>query len=68
MNGFDVYDNGGFREKPKSIRQAEIDNDSYIKERKNKYGNNVCPLCSGALVKRNGCQICSSCGYEKCDI
>lgn len=37
-------------------------------KRKNKYGNNVCPLCGGALVKRNGCQICINCGYEKCDI
>jgi ssDNA-binding Zn-finger/Zn-ribbon topoisomerase 1 len=37
-------------------------------EHKKKYGNNVCPLCGGALAKRNGCQICISCGYEKCDI
>ena len=42
--------------------------EDFSKKQNEKYGNNVCPLCGGALVKRNGCQICISCGYEKCDI
>jgi hypothetical protein len=48
--------------------KSEIEKEQELKKRKEKYGNNVCPLCGGALVKRNGCQICINCGYEKCDI
>lgn len=42
--------------------------DDYVKEQTKKYGNNVCPLCGYPLIKQGGCQICTSCGYEKCSI
>ena len=54
------------------MKEKEQDNTQdkkdYIKERQEKYGNNICPECGGTLVKRNGCSICIVCGYEKCDI
>ena len=33
-----------------------------------KYGNNACPVCGGAMVKKDGCQTCLGCDYGKCDV
>ena len=52
---------------PKSVGAVAVQQELFLKAEANGNGRqNNCPDCYGFLIHQEGCEMCPSCGYEKC--
>ena len=52
---------------PKSVAAVAVQQELFLKAEANGNGRqNNCPDCYGFLIHQEGCEMCPSCGYEKC--